>query len=402
MAKNKLHDVVFKDSYFWGVSKLTVGVWLLYLSSLYVSGSGNYLLKITFFPDMQVYLIFGAITAFIYHSYYRVMYNDGRRGRLPLPVITLAYVADVLAFTSLYSIVLFPLCGFGVIQWLLIIYILFSQLVVSKKNDIYRYFSPLSLLIFCSLMYIVKAFVQYVFPINIYQTLIIANDTARWIIFAIAVIAGIYQLINLFASKKSTEPIQIESKIPAISLVGKQIKRGIGFVLTAGFIIPLIGILLSGGLILFFVVFKIEADFWKLFGPLLDKLLTTDRRNILQSQSLSFFQLSALFIYFIYFFINYEIFNSYVRDKSKKIMKYLRYYPEEIGRDNHIKWNDDIMVVSNRAKVFADIERYYQESDEFSEYGEKKNRKHFIDHQDSGEFNEEARKTFITKQLGRE
>lgn len=398
MAKNKLHDVVWGDSYFWVVSKLAVGVWLLYLSSLYVSGSGNYLLKITLEPDMQVYLIFGAITAFIYHSYYRVMYYD--RGRLPLPVITLAYVADVLAFTSLYSIVLFPLCGFGVIQWLLIIYILFSQLVVRKNNDIYRYFSPLSLLIFCSLMYVVKAFVQYVFPINIYQTLIIANDTARWIIFAIAVIAGIYQLINLVSSKKNTEPIQIESKIPAISLVGKQIKRGMGFVITAGFIIPLIGILLSGGLILSIVVLKMEADFWKFLGPLSDKLLSTDRRNILQSQSLSFFQLSALFIYFIYFFINYEIFNSYVRDKSKKIMKYLRYYPEEIGRDNHIKWNDDIMVVSNRATVFKDIERYYQESDEFSEYGEKPNRKH-ID-PDSGEFNEDARKTFITKQLGRE
>ena len=369
-GKNELFKWVSRHSEFWGFAKVTLGVWLFYLSSLYISSSGNKLLKITMWPDMQVFFLFGAITAILYHYYYGIIY-----GKFTLASI-FSFVADMLAYTSFYSIVLFPLSGFGVVQWLLLIYILFSSLVMKKDDGFNRYFNPIALFIFGVLMFILKSFVQYVFPPNIYQEFISGNSSARWVIFAIAGIAGCYQLVNLFSSKKTSEPVQIKSKTSQfVSFLGTQVKRGLKLIVSAGFILPLLGILVVSGFIAVFIIDKLNNDFWRILGPLLDKLLTTDRLSIINSQSLAFFQLSALILFVLYFFINHSVFEGYVDAEIKEIMKRInKYYPEQIKKGFTI--NDPLVAITRKNKLYEEIEEYFQTAPEFSKYGKEYERKH--------------------------
>lgn len=120
---------------FWGMGRLTVGIWLLYLSCLYLSAGGDMRLKIAMYPDMPVYLMFGAIHAYIMHQFNRIRYDEVRK--FGPAEETLYIVADLFVYAAFYNIVLLPLCGIGIIEWGLIAYMLFSTLAISQGPQSY-------------------------------------------------------------------------------------------------------------------------------------------------------------------------------------------------------------------------------------------------------------------------
>ncbi|MCX5814161.1 MAG: hypothetical protein NT178_16700 [Proteobacteria bacterium] len=328
---DKLYEKVCKDEpLFWGILKITIGIWMYYLSSKYMSSSGNYRLNIFLLPDTLVFLMFGAVVSLVYYSYYGIMYSKYEHD-LSITARLLFIFGDIFVYTSFFSIVLFPLSGFGVVQWAFVAYMLFTNLIMAKNEGFFRCFDPLSFLIIGVVMYIAKIFVQYSLPQNPYQEFISGNTTMRWAIFAIAFVFGIKYMIDLFKRKEDLNMAGSSSIARKILNFGiETTKKFVKIVMSAGILIPLIGILLSVGLpVVIYIVVKMQTDLWNNLGSLLDKLLTTDRLSIISSRSLAVFQLIAFFVFLAYFAINSIIFKQFTDNEKKAFNEFLNNYPDE-------------------------------------------------------------------------
>ena len=363
---------------FWGMGRLTVGIWLLYLSCLYLSAGGDMRLKIAMYPDMPVYLMFGAIHAYIMHQFNRIRYDEVRK--FGPAEETLYIVADLFVYAAFYNIVLLPLCGIGIIEWGLIAYMLFSTLAISQdRKVIYRFFNPLAFLIFGLCLFLIKVAVTTLFPQNIYRGMISGNDTARFLIFAMAALALAYFVKSLFDLRKDNV-VSVSSQGSGEKLVaflGRQAER-IGKVIFSGpFLIVAIGIAIPtfiiGGVMGYFILGKIQREFWMFVTPVLEKLLTTDRQSIILSKSLMIFQTIACLLYLIYFLYHNNRLQKIIDNKVDLIRDKIRdYYPEEyaapILEDLHSK--DKLILTAEWRDFHRAIEDDFKNST-FSHFGHK-------------------------------
>ena len=370
MARYLIHR---DEPIYWGIGRLTVGVWLLYLSCLYLSGSGEFRLKIAMYPDMIVFLMFGAIHAYIAHQFNKIMYDTNRN--IGTTTETLYIVADVFVYAAFYNIVLLPLCGIGIIEWALLAYMLFSTLVIAQNRDlIYRFFSPLSFLILGLCLFLLKVAVTTLFPQNIYREMINGNATARFLLFAMSVLVLVYYVKGLFdhAIQKTNQG----RSLAVMAFMGRQAAK-IGVVIfTAPFLIFAAGIILPLGVIgVILFIGKIEQDFWKFVSPVLEKLLTTDRQNIILSKSLMIFQIASCLLYLIYFFYNNILLQNHIKecldenkDHTTVKQRISKFYPKEyaaliLDDLNQISAKDKLDIATNLHEFHRKVEDVFQKSE---------------------------------------
>lgn len=379
---------VFKNAMFYGTLKFTLGVWTLYLSSLYMSRNGNLRLKIIFWPDSIVYLMFGVVVAYIYDKYYEVMYDQYD---LAVPKRLFFFIGDVFAFTAFFSIVLFPLSGFGIFQWGLMAYFIFSNLVLAKNNDFMRFFEPLSLLILGMMMFIIKVGSQYLLSQNPYQQFISGNTTMRWLIFGIAAVFAVKYIWDLFKTRKDVNMAKSSSLASKVLGIGLETTKKIGkVIISTGLLLPLIGLCLVCGVALIFVVIEAQSDFWKSLGNLLEKALTTDSLRILYSESMTWFQYAAFIVFLLSFLPGIWYCDKFIKDRKKLFKKFLKkHYPPEFIKhvNNDESFNllikDGKTIVSDPVKFYDSLEDEYQYSSNLpEEYGKPGERKHLTSKDD--------------------
>jgi hypothetical protein len=368
MARYLIHK---KEPIYWGIVRLTVGIWLLYLSCLYLSGSGDLRLKIAMDLDMPIYLMFGAIHAYIMHQFNRIIYDENRDIG---PMTETTYiVADLFVYAAFYNIVLLPLCGLGIIEWGLLAYMLFSTLVIAQdRKVIYRFFNPLAFLILGLCLFLLKVAITTLFPQNLYREMISGNDTMRFLLFAMAAMALAYYVKSLFDLRKD-HAIQVSTQGRGEKLVvflGRQATKLGKLVLTGPFLIIALGVIFSlaviGGAFGFFFLGKLEQDFWNAFGPRLEKLLTTDRQNIILSKSLMIFQTSACLLYLVYFFYNNNLLQKHVENRHKMIKSAIAdYYPGDYASLalNDLDRKDGVLVTAAWRDFHRAVEDDFQKSD---------------------------------------
>ncbi len=363
---------------FWGAGRLTVGIWLLYLSNLYISSLGAFRLKIAMYPDMIVYLMFGAVHAYIMHQFNKIIYED--TPKIGPVVETLYIVSDIFVYTAFYSIVLLPLCGVGIIEWIVLAYMLISTLVIAQDHTaVYRFFSPLSFLIIGLCLFLLKVSVTTIFPQNIYREMISGIDTVRWFLFAMAVVMLVYYIKGLFDFRKQNT-VAVSDRHSGKRLAaffGQKAKRLLSIVFTAPFLITVLGIvvplLLIGGAVGFFILGSMMDDFWEAATPLLERLLTTDRQNIILSKSLMIFQTLAYLLYIIYFYYNNNILQKHIDERFEKISTRINdYYPEEYASLilNDLSKKDKILIAATWKDFHRRVEESFRQSD-YSSIGHK-------------------------------
>lgn len=342
---------------FWGLVRLTIGLWALHLSCLYMSSTGELASKITMQPDMLIYIMFAAIVAFVYFNYCSMF--DFFADKLHTYAI-LIILGDLFAYAAFFNIVLFPLSGFGIIEWGLVTYMFIGSLLVKRSS--YNLFSPVSLLITGIALYVVKVFVQSVFPVNIYQEVISGNTTIRMIIFCIAAIFGVKFLLGLFQREQQLPQPESSFMKPvnAVIAVGNKL-------FTAGLMVSLIGIALIGFVVTFFAARKMEAEFWNAIGPTLEKLLTTDNMRIIESDAQFFFQIAAFLIFFIYFILNDQTMKACIKQRADDFREFIkdRKVQEKLG--DHYLQDDFFLAVQGTQQFHTYIEKLSQPVDELKQ-----------------------------------
>lgn len=163
---------------------LAFGIFLLDLSLLYFNRNGNITLNPVILTQLSVSLIFGFFHGL--KKYQLIKAIDIHHNGLDL-------VAQFFIYTAWYNVILLPLSGIALFEWILVGFVIFSDFVCcinSKKSFILNYIgnSDLNLLIFGSILAIFKSIVFYLFPSFIYLDSFVGNSTARFLILAFSVL----------------------------------------------------------------------------------------------------------------------------------------------------------------------------------------------------------------------
>ena len=377
-----------EDPLYKAICRVVFGLCIFTMSTVYLSGGGNFVSNILFYPDMIVYTIFGLITAFVLIMQKEVsgMYREPYFNSSQIKYMLLPF-ADFLAYTGFFNIVLFSLSGFGLVEWVLMLYLVSVNLLL--KND-HSIFGPLSLFILGCILFMIKIAVNYIFPPNIYTELIKFNDSVRWIILILATVFGLQFIFGFLTKfKKNVTALEIRKKnktlkkapsgvIVAIGSVIKSIIKAIGnfiksIIKIIGYV-PLLLILFSlflvGGIFSVFIIKEISNDFWNLLDPILSQLLTTNRLNLIHSKSWAFMQLISLILFGFYIFLDRGFNKEYLQIIADRFRKRLEmYYPRDFLLRSDIStliFSDPICIASNEEKLYWDIENAYQTDETIS------------------------------------
>lgn len=182
------------------------GLIVLIVSSMYQI-PGGIRLNLLLYPQIGVFTVLG-----FFHGYNMMRYKTFSKGKdtsiSAYEVLDL--ISDSLIYTAWYNVILFPLSGFGIIEWTGVFVILISGFIsdlagsdISKKSKIFNtaHFlghSPMTLLLTGVALYLLKIAVFYLFPANIYLEAFHGNFLARLIIVFFC-LCGLVTMISLLA-----------------------------------------------------------------------------------------------------------------------------------------------------------------------------------------------------------
>lgn len=249
------------------LSLIAYGAVLYTISSLYFVGGrpkNLYLL----FPEVAVFSILG-----FFHAYY--LWRGGAAN----------LVAAFLIWTAWYSVVLLPASGLGMIEWGALFFILSGNLLGRAFRGAGQ--SAAELAVYGCALFLLKVMAFYLFPNNLYDALILSNQTMRGVVTGVAIIS----IIMLFRvaqrnikSAWSELPLAIKEKdIEKDKGRGKKIRVALG-----GFFrffslpvfLAIIGAVALGALVLFDKIYRDIGDF---VGVVLERVLSTGKGRVTPS-----------------------------------------------------------------------------------------------------------------------
>ena len=231
----------------------SISTWLLLASFLQIRNNHWEVIIDVGLVPVVIAAILNTITDIIYYKqsvqFYYSPNDDDSNLKMHL---LFRGIALGIFYTAIYNTVLLPLGGFGVIEYCLVAYVLFLNLInyimprkvifnpsseTKKQNKIATFVSfKKSLYILHGMLFFIK-FITWVLPENLYQKLVTGNDTVRtfiavgvFIMLCLFLIAGIVAIKNkLKISDKTIDNVTSKTKS-----VGKKIASGIGKVLKKG------------------------------------------------------------------------------------------------------------------------------------------------------------------------
>lgn len=317
---------------------LSFGILLIDLSILYLNQNGKILLNQTMLIPLYVSFIFG-----FFHGYKTFLIEKFIDNKISL--LSLVYLSFI--YTAWYNVILLPLSGFGVIEWDLFLFIIFSDFILlnsSKYKEKISYItsSGKTLLIFGSIMSVFKFIMYFIFPDNIYEESFIGNPTARLFVLAFNCIGILFLLLflkNKIKAKMSFSKKQKDISVSILKRIINQIKKFFNLILSlisSQAAIIIIGIIiLVGGILIVFEINAICEDILEFIEPFLIKFSSTGKSAI----SPSIFYFISNFIVLISVLVFGFYYENQLEDKAR----------ENIGA-KIIKKLDENTELSNKQK----------------------------------------------------
>ena len=309
---------------FWS---LAIGVWFLYLSSAYRSLGGCIKFSILLYPQNMVFIIFGIFQAYNFYEIKKVIneeYTNHKGFKEPVYISYIRLIADSLIYTSFYTIVLFPISGIGIIEYLIVAIVIFSdflyKLFPKRKNfEISIGQSQIAVLSFGVLLFLIKIIVFYFFPDDMYNELFVGNATARWLIAIMgggAIILLFSQLKTRFFGKTKTAN-KLFAKI--IGLLARLLGYVVQTLLSICSPIVLLAIIAVSGISVLLFIESVKNDIVSLLRPFLQKILTTGENKVHISNLYQVFQMiSFVLILFHQFFSYFSLRKKAIEVANKK------------------------------------------------------------------------------------
>lgn len=270
---------------------LSLSIFLIDFSILYLNDFGKILLNQVMLSSLAVSFVFG-----FFHGLkiYRIeKYIEGKNS-----LLSLLYLSCV--FTAWYNVILLPVSGFGAMEWILFSVIIFSDFLISasgksKESNLASSISYISssnsnLMIFGSLMFIVKSVIFNLLPDNLYVSSFVGNQTARNFVLLFCVIGLICLLsflIKFAKSKVSVSQKQKSAVLGFFKIIGKSILNFFSLIFTAIsgpiLIVIIFCVIFIAGIVIFAEAGAICDDILKFVEPVLIKLTSTGKAAIIQS-----------------------------------------------------------------------------------------------------------------------
>ncbi|AAS12045.1 MULTISPECIES: hypothetical protein [Treponema] len=315
---------------------LAIGVWFLYLSSAYRSSGGNIKFSILLFPQNMVFIIFGIFQAYNFYEIKKVIneeYTNHKGFKEPAYISYIRLIADSLIYTSFYTIVLFPISGIGIVEYVIVAIVIFFDFLYKvvpkiKSFEISIGQSPILVLSFGVLLFLIKIIVFYLFPDNIYNELFVGNSTARWLI-AIIGGGGIILLLSqlktrVFGGTKTANRLFtkiIGLFVKLFTFVGTTLCLICSPIVLLG----ITAITIIGGL---FFIESIKNDIIKLLEPFLQKILTTGENKVQISNLYQVFQMISFVLILFHQLLSYFNLRKKAMEVAHKKSKWITNRPD--------------------------------------------------------------------------
>lgn len=302
---------------------LAFSIALLDISILYVNEAGMILLNQAMLVQLAVSFVFG-------------FFHAQKILKLTKSVVDLSFVLKTVymsfIYTAWYNVIFLPLSGLGIMEWLLFALVIFSDFlfgVSNRKNKSIAYInsSDVTLMIFGTIMFLVKWIIYYAFPDNIYTQSFVGNPTARFLVLVFCIIGLIFMFSFLIKSVKAKISVQEKTK----SVVEKGLKK-IGKVISGFFklifsmlsgpalIIVLFCALLVFGIVIFAEASAISDDILNFVEPILARLFSTGKASVVPSVIYFIFQIIVLASVLIFYALYRNSFENEAKQKIEKIL----------------------------------------------------------------------------------
>jgi len=306
------------------------GLIVLTISSIYKIPAGIRL-NLLLYPQIGVFAVLGFFHAYNLMRFKSVVKEDKKTAITAYEVLDL--ISDWLIYTAWYNVILFPLSGFGIIEWSGVFVILISGFVsdlsgteTSNKKDhlsTARFLghSPMTLILTGVALYLFKIAVFYLLPANIYLESFHGNFLARTIIVFFC-LCGLITMISLLVKnvrKNLTGKAELSEKEKAklkessknffkklISIAARFIKK-LATVLSGP--VFLIVIVIAGLLVIGIAAgfaLNLYNSILKLVEPIMENLLKTGKTLITPSKFYGLCQTISLVAILFYSTISYR------------------------------------------------------------------------------------------------
>lgn len=265
-----------------------VGVFVFVLSSLYWR-NGTPKLSFDLFPQTALFFILGFLHAYNVYELENLVSRQ-KKGLFSLFCYFLVYAAW-------YNIVLLPESGLGYIEWFIVLFLLSSNIITEiftkKINNPFMGQRPLVLVYMGIVLFVAKLFLFYMFPDNIYDSMILTKKTARsavgiFSLFGIVVL--VMQFYKHVTNKLKSEPITqkedgIKKFFSSLGNLFMKLVKLIGQIIATFLSGPaiLIIVIASGFVGLayaFYKMNKIYDNIMAIIEPLLQKLASTGENHV--------------------------------------------------------------------------------------------------------------------------
>lgn len=286
---------------FYGFLSIPFGLCFLLLATVYRTRVGNTEYTLFLYPQTVVFFVFGFFQAIT-----ELLLRLKICSEVHILPHIVRFIGTGFVYTAFYNVVLFPLSGLGIIEWIIMGLIIlagfFSKLPQNKVVNIGQ--SPIAVLAFGSFLFLIKVFVFYATNYDIYREIAQGNKTARLIIGAMCA-GALVLLVTQLKVKIFGKPNNDSDNF--FKRTGKAITNFFSGLLKIGLSVLQGPMLLAIGLGVVFIsiitVEKVLLDFEKMISPLLEKLLSTGENNIPNTTFYATYQTIAMVAILIYIFV---------------------------------------------------------------------------------------------------
>lgn len=280
-------------------------------------------------PETLIFLIFG-----LFHSYLALIGRETAYNRFQLKENLnekiLAFISDTILYSTFYRLVLLPSCGFGYIEWALLL-LFFAQefgihfhvkiktkddvvdekkLILFDEEKIYscgkeKFVNPFQLTILGLVLWGFKIIVRYFLPQNLYQSLS-GNKTVMNLILVTVIFLAVYGIKRLFDLEKHEKSVTIKGKTVLKTIVKSVggVLKSLGSVILAALsgpalIVVVLVVVVIFGLGGFFLFRGMKQDLLFFVGRILNIVLSTDNAGYTETNLNTIGQIFSIMIFFV-------------------------------------------------------------------------------------------------------
>ncbi len=291
----KLKELSFKTT------SLAIAIVVFYLSSLYLDNS---YIRLTFvLQQTAIFALLGFLHAYNVYSLDNII-NRQKQNMVMLFCYFLVY-------TAWYNVVLFPMSGLGLIEYGIVFVVLssnlYTEIATEKKKNPFMGQKPMVLVYFGMILFLIKIIIFFTITgDNIYDSLILENETARFLVGIFSVVGVVFLIMQL--CKHITNKFEInvnKSKTEKIfSFVFSVIKKGITAIISIISLPIIIIVMLIIGLgVLAIGAIELNGiynDILKFVEHLLEKSTSTGENSLQPSNFYFVFQTISMIIVLFY------------------------------------------------------------------------------------------------------